>query len=200
MQEQPIDEDRERAPGRLAIVQDFVNTREVEPDREELADPGALAEWLRSRELLGPRERLGPADLERALELREQLRALLEERAHGGAQAATVAALNALGAGALLVASLDADGAVSLAPASGGLDGAFAALLAIVARAALDGTWERLKVCADDGCRWAFYDRSRNRSGSWCSMAVCGNRAKARNFRARRRADRGEGSAAAARG
>ena len=146
-------------------MQDFVNTRELEPDREELADPGALAAWLRSRELLGPSERLGPADLERALELREQLRALLEERAHGGAQAATVAALNALGAGALLVASLDADGAVSLAPASGGLDGAFAALLAIVVRAALDGTWGRLKVCADDGCRWAFYDRSRNRSG-----------------------------------
>ena len=190
MQQQPPIEDRERAPGRLAIVQDFINTRELDGDREELADAGALAAWLRSRDLLGPGERLGPPDLERARELRERLRALLEERAHGGAAAATVSALNELGARALLVASLAPDGSVSLGPAAAGLDGAFAALLAIVARAALDGTWERLKVCSDDGCRWAFYDRSRNRSGSWCSMAVCGNRAKARSFRARRRADR----------
>ena len=188
MQEAATSEDRERAPGRLSLVQDFVNTRERNPDREELEDPGALAAWLSSRGLLGPRERLDAGDLERAIELRERLRALLEERAHGGAQAHTVAGLNALAVGAPLVATLDGDGAVTLAPATGGLDGAIAALLAIVARAALDGTWERLKVCADDDCRWAFYDRSRNRSGSWCSMAVCGNRAKARNFRARRRA------------
>jgi predicted RNA-binding Zn ribbon-like protein len=200
MADQQIVEDRERAPGRLAVVQDFINTFEVEAATEELADADALAAWLGARDLLDAGVRLGPSDLVRARELREQLRTLLEDRAHGGAQAATVAALNALGARALLVASLDADGAVTLAPAADGLDGAFASLLAIVARATLDGTWERLKVCSDDGCRWAFYDRSRNRSGSWCSMAVCGNRAKARNFRARQRVDRGAGGAGGAGG
>ena len=74
-----------------------------------------------------------------------------------------------------------------LGPAHGGLDGALARLLAIIDNASCDGTWERLKVCAEQTCRYAFYDHSRNRSGSWCSMAVCGNRAKARSYRERRR-------------
>jgi predicted RNA-binding Zn ribbon-like protein len=49
-----------------------------------------------------------------------------------------------------------------------------------------DGSWYRLKSCRKDSCRWAFYDRSRNRSRSWCSMSVCGNRMKATRFRERR--------------
>jgi hypothetical protein len=56
-------------------------------------------------------------------------------------------------------------------------------LLAIMARAQADGTWQRMKACP--ACGWAFYDRSRNRSRTWCTMAICGNRAKARSYRAR---------------
>jgi predicted RNA-binding Zn ribbon-like protein len=52
-----------------------------------------------------------------------------------------------------------------------------------------EGTWERLKVCPAHDCLWAFYDSSRNRSGHWCSMKVCGNRAKARSYRERHRGD-----------
>lgn len=37
---------------------------------------------------------------------------------------------------------------------------------------------ERMKVCPN--CEWLFLDRSKNRSRTWCDMAVCGNRAKAR--------------------
>jgi predicted RNA-binding Zn ribbon-like protein len=48
-----------------------------------------------------------------------------------------------------------------------------------------DGTWARVKACRAEDCRWAFYDFSRNRSGTWCDMAVCGNRAKVRAYRAR---------------
>jgi predicted RNA-binding Zn ribbon-like protein len=44
-----------------------------------------------------------------------------------------------------------------------------------------------LKVCANSECQWAFYDRSRNQQGNWCDMAVCGNRLKNRQLRARRR-------------
>jgi hypothetical protein len=58
-------------------------------------------------------------------------------------------------------------------------------LLAIVAQAQADGTWRRMKACPS--CGWAFYDRSRNRSRTWCTMASCGNRAKARSYRARHR-------------
>ena len=66
-------------------------------------------------------------------------------------------------------------------------DGLVASLLAIIARAQADGTWERMKACRAEDCRWAFYDRSRNRSRAWCSMRECGNRAKARSYRARQR-------------
>ena len=58
-------------------------------------------------------------------------------------------------------------------------------MLAIVAAAQAEGTWERLKSCPASDCRWAFYDKSRNRSAVWCNMAVCGNRAKVRSYRER---------------
>ena len=45
-----------------------------------------------------------------------------------------------------------------------------------------DGTFARLKACREHTCEWAFYDHSRNRSATWCSMEVCGNRAKARDL------------------
>jgi predicted RNA-binding Zn ribbon-like protein len=57
----------------------------------------------------------------------------------------------------------------------------------MIAEAMAEGSWGRLKACSDHGCQWAFFDRSKNRSGHWCSMRVCGNRAKARQFRERRR-------------
>jgi predicted RNA-binding Zn ribbon-like protein len=53
-----------------------------------------------------------------------------------------------------------------------------------------DGTWSRLKACRAADCRWAFYDRARNHSRHWCSMEVCGNRTKARAYRARHGAAR----------
>ena len=66
------------------------------------------------------------------------------------------------------------------------LDAAGAILLAAV-RLADAGDWPRVKLCAAETCRWAFVDESRNRSRAWCSMEVCGNRAKARSFRSRAR-------------
>ena len=60
----------------------------------------------------------------------------------------------------------------------------------IVYTATVDGTWPRLKACRREICHWLFYDHSRNRSGIWCSMAVCGNRTKTRAYRERREATR----------
>jgi predicted RNA-binding Zn ribbon-like protein len=48
------------------------------------------------------------------------------------------------------------------------------------------GNWDRMRLCRNEDCRWAFYDRSHSRQGAWCNMAVCGNRLKNRNLRARR--------------
>jgi predicted RNA-binding Zn ribbon-like protein len=78
-------------------------------------------------------------------------------------------------------------GAPRLEPDATGVDGAMARLMAAVSEATVDGTWERLKACPEETCRWAFYDRSKNRSAKWCSMQTCGNMAKARTYRARHR-------------
>ena len=75
---------------------------------------------------------------------------------------------------------LNGDGAARLVA-----DDVVGELLAIVAHAQAGGTWQRMKACP--ACGWAFYDRSRNRSRTWCTMAICGNRAKARSYRARHR-------------
>jgi predicted RNA-binding Zn ribbon-like protein len=75
----------------------------------------------------------------------------------------------------------------ALESAAGGVDGALAGLLAIVAESVAGGSWERLKACPREDCEWAFFDRSKNRSGRWCRMEECGNLAKARAFRERRR-------------
>ena len=79
-----------------------------------------------------------------------------------------------------------------LGPGSGGCRGALAVLLAGIAEASAQGTWERLKACSAESCQWAFYDRSKNRSGKWCTMEVCGNRMKARTFRQRQASGKGQ--------
>jgi predicted RNA-binding Zn ribbon-like protein len=72
-----------------------------------------------------------------------------------------------------------------LAPEDSGTRGALGRIVATVAELAPTEEWKRLKTCRDETCRVVFYDQSRNRSRAWCSMEVCGNREKARTFRAR---------------
>jgi predicted RNA-binding Zn ribbon-like protein len=66
-----------------------------------------------------------------------------------------------------------------------GVAGALGRILAVAFLAQLDGSWAHLKQCADETCTSVFYDRSKNRSGKWCSMQSCGNRNKVRAWRAR---------------
>jgi predicted RNA-binding Zn ribbon-like protein len=77
------------------------------------------------------------------------------------------------------------DGRVVVIPADSGAMAALTRLLLIAAEAGTAGTWPRLKVCGADDCQWAFYDRSPTRSGCWCSMQICGSRAKSRAYRNR---------------
>ncbi len=174
------------APGDLELVRAFVNTVDLEAGPEQLTDPAALAAWLRTHGLIAEADPVGGDDLQRALRLREALRALCW--ANNGADLAPAAAETLDGAAerAGLRVRFRASGAAEVAPSRGGVDGAWGRMLAIVAESMRAGTWSRLKACRSEVCGWAFYDRSRNRSGAWCSMAVCGNRAKARSFRARR--------------
>ena len=90
---------------------------------------------------------------------------------------------------ALLRVSFDRSGEPRLSPAEGKgneVDKAMASMLAAVVRSAVDGTWGRLKACRNEGCKWAFYDKSKNRSGTWCHMDACGVRHKMRAYRERR--------------
>jgi predicted RNA-binding Zn ribbon-like protein len=197
-----------QAPGDLATLQAFVNTLDIEQATDELDSPPGLAGWLRGAGLLDPRDASAtPAGLDMALELREALRGVL--RSHvappPGAAAPPPGAASPSGApapppapgsdpladlrriSARLPTRLEvtADGRIGLAAAGSGVLAALARILLIAADSATLGTWPRLKVCSADDCQWAFYDRSPTRSGCWCSMRVCGSRAKSRAYRRR---------------
>ena len=169
------------APGDLALLERFVNTADIEQGTDELGDAAGLNAWLAAS---GIATELGEPERERIVGLREALRELLlanhGERPDPGA----IARLDRAGT---LVVAFDGDGTARLVPAGGGADAVVGALLAIVARSQADGTWPRMKACPADHCGWAFYDHSRNHSRTWCRMSICGNRAKARSFRARQR-------------
>ena len=184
---------REPAPGSLRLIQEFVNTRDIYERTDELASPDALGEWLAAHGLLASRRRLPGSDLQRAIAFREALRALL--LANHDREPPAQGALEVLNRSrGTLAVRFDAGGRPYLHPVPDGVDAALATLLASVHEAEVAGTWERLKACRLDDCQWAFYDSSRNHSGNWCSMAVCGNRAKARKYRQRSKARRDPGS------
>jgi predicted RNA-binding Zn ribbon-like protein len=178
--------DAEPAPGRLALVERFVNTVDHEHGREMLSSPERLRDVLE----LGRGVRIDPADLRRALDVREALRRLALANNGGAADPRAAAVLEEAAERGRLVIRFDA-GEARLEPASRSVDGALADLVGIVHTAMADGTWSRLKACRRDVCHWLFYDRSRNRSAVWCQMAVCGNRVKTKAYRERRPARTG---------
>jgi predicted RNA-binding Zn ribbon-like protein len=172
---------REPAPGELAIVQEFINAWDL-PGNGRPSKPVTLEEWLRKHRLLAAKGPVTEADVRHAVEVREALRDLMSAN-HGQPVPKDAAeTLSRAARSAQLVVEFEG-GSASLEPAASGVDAALGKILAITFRSMLDGTWHRLKVCRDDTCRWAFYDRSKNRSGSWCLMSVCGNRCKARKHR-----------------
>ena len=175
------------APGQLEDLRQFVNTRDLDLDTEELESPEALSEWLAERDLLVAGARVGKRDLEQAIELRETLRELLLANNGGELDPESIEALNDAVSDATLTVRFDADGSPMLAVAGSGTSAVIGPLVAIVYEAMVAGTWSRLKACPADDCHWAFYDRSKNHSGTWCAMRVCGNRAKVRAYRERRR-------------
>lgn len=175
------------APDSLALVQRFVNSIDLEDGSDELTSPAALRSWLAERDLMGERERVGPTDLRRAVEVREGLRAMLLHNNGLELDEDRVARLDRAAGRASVRMSFGPGGAARLVPDARGVDGALARLMAIVAEAVADGTWDRLKACPREECEWAFFDRSKNRSGRWCKMEDCGNLAKAKAFRERRR-------------
>jgi predicted RNA-binding Zn ribbon-like protein len=180
---------RTPAPGPLRLVQLFVNTVDLEDGPELLPDAARLRAWLVAHDLGD--HAVSAADHGRAIELREAIRALAAS--HGGApedpQAA--ATVNAAARRARLRPVLTAS-SLRVVPGAGGVDGALGRIVAAIHESVVAGTWSRLKACDRHNCRWAFYDRSKNRSSHWCSTTGCGAREK--NRRAyRRRVSRARG-------
>jgi len=176
---------RSEAPGDLELVRRFVNTRDIEEGKDELDGPESLLGWFSGMGLLDDEEIADEKDLKSALALREGLRSLLSANNGEGVEPADLRELNRVAESMCLRVRFDEDGGPTLAPESSGVSAALGRILAAVVRATDEGIWARLKVCTNDACQWAFYDRSRNRSGKWCTMEVCGNRMKARTFRQR---------------
>ncbi len=189
------DEDPEAAPGRLAVVEAFINTVELPGSQagmglpnETLSTPGDLERWFATRDLLEDDRRLTEFDLRWARDVREALRAILppETGDRGPADPGAVETLNRAARGAQLQLVFGSGASAALEPSSGGADGAIGRLLAIVAGAMTTGTWERMRRCGNGTCQWAFYDHSKNSSANWCGLR-CGNLMKARAYRARKR-------------
>lgn len=187
-----LSDDRGDAPGTLRHVEEFANTLDVESGADDLRTPEDAARWLRARPELAapdPRPRAVSIDgLATLRRLRAALRDALRANHDGPAQAGAYAEMNAIAAGVPLQLCLDPAAGARLEPRCDDA-ASFAAgrVLAAVYDAVADGSWNRLKICPADTCQWVFYDRSRNRSGTWCSMRVCGNRAKVRRYQQRLR-------------
>jgi predicted RNA-binding Zn ribbon-like protein len=186
---QPLEEpgDRSPAPGPLRLVQLFVNTNDLETGPDLLPDAAALSAWMSDRGLLDEGAPVTDEEHARAIELREAIRELVSAHAGLPHDPAAAEIVNAAGLRAGLRPVLD-DPATRFEPSAAGVDGALGRIVASIHEGVGAGTWERLKACERDVCRWAFYDHSKNRSGHWCSMAVCGQREKNRRAYRRRRA------------
>ena len=176
----------------LDTVMKFVNTVHYEQGdiEEQLDSPAALSAFIAEHRL--GKAAAKPADLRRAIDVREALRAVMLANNGGPLETDAIDVLNRTAARAKVVAAFDDNNSWRVVPATDGVDGALGRMLAGVFRAMSDGSWERIKACGNPDCRWAFRDTSKNHTGRWCDMATCGNRMKARAFRERARSKKAE--------
>jgi predicted RNA-binding Zn ribbon-like protein len=183
------DDESKPAPEPLVLVQSLVNTVELPDGADRLADPADARPWLVDNNLLAPQDDLTEADLDLVRAVREALRAMLVHNAGGPPpNKAALTVLRTVADGGSARAYLSDDGEVRVTSQGDSVRDRLVEVLLIIRDAQRDGSWTRLKACANDECRWAFYDRARNHGGTWCDMATCGNKLKNREFRARRKA------------
>jgi predicted RNA-binding Zn ribbon-like protein len=169
------------APGELEFVRAFVNTLDIEKGIDQMRDATSWRAWATEHGISGA---ASAADLAAAREVREAIReAMIANHDRSPLPSRTIAALDTIADRAGVKVRFDADGA-KLQGAVAGMDAAFSRIVAAVAASMADGTWTRLKACINDECQWGFYDKSRSRTGQWCSMSICGNRAKQNRWRA----------------
>lgn len=178
------------APEELRLVQEFVNTKNLMRGYDLLESVESAVGWFAESGYEVSGRNISREDLERLHSLREGLREIFLshniEVSAGIGEA--ISRLNRLVGFAALVARFNPSGEPFLEPSSTGIERFTEDILAAAVRAQHLGLWQRLKACANEECRWVFYDGSKNRSGSWCVMEICGSRAKMRSYRKRKAA------------
>jgi predicted RNA-binding Zn ribbon-like protein len=179
---------RAPAPGSLRLIQVLVNTLNTERDRDLLGDGADAAQWLVTAGLLPGAARLTAAEHAALLELREAIRQVLRSHTSRRDDAEAASRLTLALAPSRLTVSIDPAGQARLASADHDpFPRAVGAVAIAIAEAGSAGTWARLKSCPGHLCGWAFYDRSASGRSRWCSMQLCGSRAKMRAYRGRQR-------------
>jgi predicted RNA-binding Zn ribbon-like protein len=173
------------APGQLALVESFLNTLDTETGADDLGDLHLAQKWLAARRLSSPGTEYDEADRRRLVDVRGALRVLVAANGGAGVQRRAVTTLNEAARRVRLGIRLHPDDGYRMMAEGVGIDRPIGELLISVTGSMAAGTWNRLKICANDACLLGFYDASRNRSGRWCSMARCGNRMKGRAYRER---------------
>jgi predicted RNA-binding Zn ribbon-like protein len=171
-------------PEPLRIVQSFADSVDVESAEDDLDSPARFGRWLVAHGFDHP----APTEAERglALGIRDALREELMAH-HGDGDARTARAKLDAYARMVPLRAAFGDGTATLVPTGGGAAALLGTVLAAIVIAEREGTWERVKICREETCQVAFYDRSKNLSKTWCSMGACGNRNKTRSYRDRRR-------------
>jgi predicted RNA-binding Zn ribbon-like protein len=175
------------APGDLELVRAFLSLHDHERGNPDSLRPSleTVRWWLGSKGLVDAGETTRDQDLAWALRIRDALTAKVRENMGDEPDADANALLNRAADETGLRVCFGCDDEKPIHVEATGVRGAVGRILGTAFLAELDGRWERLRVCHDEGCSAIFFDRSKNRSGKWCSMAVCGNRAKVRAFRER---------------
>lgn len=174
---------------------EFVNTGELDDGVpvERLADGKQLREWLADHELCGGHA--SPAEAERALPDFHRLRRLVHdvtERLAAGEEPTPrqVREVNGFLREGMHYHELrpSGDGArYTMGHAGDDLAQARASIAGSLAHYVAEHDVRRVRVCANDACRWRFIDRSPAGRRRWCDMRTCGNRAKVARHRARAR-------------
>lgn len=182
-----LDTESRPAPDPLNRVQALINSVDLVSGFDWLADPATSQPWLEAQGLDSPNRVPTADELSTIRGFREALRALVAHNSGGPAPTEEqMAPLHDIAGLATARVHLDADGNLRLAPVGEPMPAQLLALLLVIADAQRAGSWAHFKTCANEGCRRAFYDRSRNHRSTWCDMGRCGNKVNNRMFRARR--------------
>ncbi len=171
-------------PEQLHLVESFASSIDHDTDQDDLESPERFGRWLADHGF--PDVRPTAEDLAFAVGVRDALRDELMAHHDRDVAADARQRLDDYAARIPLRASFGA-GAATFVPATGGMYAMLGEVLAAMVIAEREGRWHRLKLCREDTCQVVFFDHSKNRSKTWCSMQVCGNRSKTRSYRGRRR-------------